>query len=173
MNVESPIYFSLFMEGVPFVGNDACAHNLLLKGRPLIMRLRQASPPHSTSEPFGLTRQRVTANSKVARRRDRLAEAHATLEHISGRLDVFDAQVDLCLAAVVGSVREGPAKHFDSGGLPSLSDVQHLVELRRRYRRKLLGTPVKGIVEKLDDRLFVEAGGYRQRFDVGHVGKSF
>src|SRR2546428_9886013 len=26
------------MEGVPFVGNDACAHNLLLKGRPLIMR---------------------------------------------------------------------------------------------------------------------------------------
>jgi hypothetical protein len=27
-----------FMEGVPFVGNDACAHNLLLKGRPLIMR---------------------------------------------------------------------------------------------------------------------------------------
>ena len=28
------------MEGVPFVGNDACAHNLLLKGRPLIMRLR-------------------------------------------------------------------------------------------------------------------------------------
>jgi hypothetical protein len=31
------------MEGVPFVGNDACAHNLLLKGRPLIMRLRQLS----------------------------------------------------------------------------------------------------------------------------------
>ena len=29
------------MEGVPFVGNDACAHNLLLKGRPLIMRLPQ------------------------------------------------------------------------------------------------------------------------------------
>src|SRR4029077_9922255 len=29
------------MEGVPFVGNDACAHNLLLKGRPLIMRLQQ------------------------------------------------------------------------------------------------------------------------------------
>jgi hypothetical protein len=29
------------MEGVPFVGNDACAHNLLLKGRPLIMRLHQ------------------------------------------------------------------------------------------------------------------------------------
>src|SRR5436309_9705139 len=29
------------MEGVPFVGNDACAHNLLLKGRPLIMRSRQ------------------------------------------------------------------------------------------------------------------------------------
>jgi hypothetical protein len=31
------------MEGVPFVGNDACAHNLLLKGRPLIMRLCQLS----------------------------------------------------------------------------------------------------------------------------------
>jgi hypothetical protein len=29
------------MEGVPFVGNDACAHNLLPKGRPLIMRFRQ------------------------------------------------------------------------------------------------------------------------------------
>jgi hypothetical protein len=29
------------MEGVPFVGNDACAHNLLLKGRPLIMRLQK------------------------------------------------------------------------------------------------------------------------------------
>ena len=29
------------MEGVPFVGNDACAHNLLSKGRPLIMRLQQ------------------------------------------------------------------------------------------------------------------------------------
>jgi hypothetical protein len=45
-STSSPIYFSLFMEGVPFVGNDACAHNLLLKGRPLIMRLRQlaASP---------------------------------------------------------------------------------------------------------------------------------
>src|ERR1700681_1648421 len=26
------------MEGVPFVGNDASAHNLLQKGRPLIMR---------------------------------------------------------------------------------------------------------------------------------------
>jgi hypothetical protein len=32
------------MEGVPFVGNDACAHNLLLKGRPLIMRLQQLLP---------------------------------------------------------------------------------------------------------------------------------
>src|SRR5438093_3086190 len=29
------------MEGVSFVGNDACAHNLLPKGRPLIMRLQQ------------------------------------------------------------------------------------------------------------------------------------
>src|SRR5580704_19769159 len=31
------------MEGVPFVGDGACAHNLLQKGRPLIMRLRQLS----------------------------------------------------------------------------------------------------------------------------------
>ena len=29
------------MEGVPFVGDDARAHNLLLKGRPLIMRLQR------------------------------------------------------------------------------------------------------------------------------------
>ena len=28
----------LLMEGVPFVGDGACAHNLLQKGRPLIMR---------------------------------------------------------------------------------------------------------------------------------------
>lgn len=33
------------MEGVPFVGNDACAHNLLLKGRPLIMRFQQLPTP--------------------------------------------------------------------------------------------------------------------------------
>src|SRR6266478_9940544 len=32
------------MEGVPFVGNGACAHNLLLKGRPLIMCFRQLPP---------------------------------------------------------------------------------------------------------------------------------
>ena len=36
------------MEGVPFVGNDACAHNLLLKGRPLIMRLRQSEAERSS-----------------------------------------------------------------------------------------------------------------------------
>jgi len=35
------------MEGVPFVGNDACAHNLLPKGRPLIMRLRYLSEVRS------------------------------------------------------------------------------------------------------------------------------
>jgi len=40
MNVE-PNILSLFMKGVPFVGDDACAHNLLQKGRPLIMRFRQ------------------------------------------------------------------------------------------------------------------------------------
>ena len=27
-----------------FVGDDACAHNLFLQGRPFIMRLRQLSP---------------------------------------------------------------------------------------------------------------------------------
>src|SRR6266487_2142276 len=33
------MYFSLLIEGAPFVGHDANDHNLLLKGRPFIMRL--------------------------------------------------------------------------------------------------------------------------------------
>src|SRR6266550_6820915 len=37
------MYFSLLIEGAPFVGHDANDHNLLLKGRPFIMRLRQLS----------------------------------------------------------------------------------------------------------------------------------
>src|SRR5439155_17878118 len=35
------MYFSLLIEGAPFVGHDANDHNLLLKGRPFIMRFRQ------------------------------------------------------------------------------------------------------------------------------------
>jgi hypothetical protein len=100
-------------------------------------------------------------------------EAQATSEDISRRLDVLDPHVHLRLAPVVRGVREGPAKHFDSGGLPSLSDVQHSVELRGRHGSKLLGTPVKGIIKELDNRPFVVARGHRQRFDVGDIGKSF
>src|SRR5207253_9304835 len=35
------MYFSLLIEGAPFVGHDANHHNLHLKGRPFIMRFRQ------------------------------------------------------------------------------------------------------------------------------------
>jgi hypothetical protein len=42
------------MEGVPFVGNDACAHNLLPKGRPLIMRFRQLCLYSGTLTIFGI-----------------------------------------------------------------------------------------------------------------------
>jgi hypothetical protein len=38
------------MEGVPFVGNDACAHNLLLKGRPLIMRFNTYRARHNHAD---------------------------------------------------------------------------------------------------------------------------
>jgi len=54
------------------------------------------------------------------------------------------------------------SKHFDSGGLPSLSDVHHSVELRGRHGSKLLGTPVKGIIKELDNRPFVVALGHRR-----------
>src|SRR5437667_201223 len=40
MHVEPNILFTVH-EGAPFVGGVACAHNLLQKGRPFIMRLRQ------------------------------------------------------------------------------------------------------------------------------------
>jgi hypothetical protein len=40
MNVEPNILFAVH-EGAPFVGHDVNDHNLLLKGRPLIMRFRQ------------------------------------------------------------------------------------------------------------------------------------
>ena len=46
------------MEGVPFVGNDACAHNLLLKGRPLIMRFRQLSVSDRTDDTGSLLSRR-------------------------------------------------------------------------------------------------------------------
>src|SRR6266446_9516272 len=39
-----PIYFSLFTREPLFVGDDACAHNLLLRGRPFMMRLQQLLP---------------------------------------------------------------------------------------------------------------------------------
>src|SRR5207245_7608581 len=38
---SSPIYFSLFMRVLLFVGGGACAHNLLQKGRPFIMRFKR------------------------------------------------------------------------------------------------------------------------------------
>jgi len=37
------MYFSLLIEGAPFVGHDANDHNLLLKGRPFIMRFQELS----------------------------------------------------------------------------------------------------------------------------------
>src|SRR6266581_1961332 len=40
MNVEPNILFAVH-EGAPFVGHDGNDHNLLPKGRPLIMRLQQ------------------------------------------------------------------------------------------------------------------------------------
>jgi hypothetical protein len=40
MHVEPNILFTVH-EGAPFVGGVACAHNLLQKGRPFIMRLQQ------------------------------------------------------------------------------------------------------------------------------------
>jgi hypothetical protein len=40
MDVEPNILFTVH-EGAPFVGHDANDHNLLLKGRPFIMRLQQ------------------------------------------------------------------------------------------------------------------------------------
>src|SRR5216684_2396243 len=43
MNVEPNILFAVH-EGAPFVGHDVNDHNLLLKGRPLIMRLQQLLP---------------------------------------------------------------------------------------------------------------------------------
>jgi hypothetical protein len=43
----SPIYFSLLIEGAPFVGDHANDDNLLQKGRPLIMRLQQLIPIRS------------------------------------------------------------------------------------------------------------------------------
>src|SRR5437773_8863859 len=40
MNVQPNILFTVH-KGAPFVGGVACAHNLLQKGRPFIMRFRQ------------------------------------------------------------------------------------------------------------------------------------
>ena len=40
MDVQPNILFTVH-EGAPFVGHDACAHNLLLEKRPFIMRFRQ------------------------------------------------------------------------------------------------------------------------------------
>jgi hypothetical protein len=44
MNIETNILFAVH-EGAPFVGHDGNNHNLLPKGRPLIMRFRQLSRP--------------------------------------------------------------------------------------------------------------------------------
>jgi hypothetical protein len=53
MNIEPNILFTVH-EGAPFVGDDACAHNLLLKRRPFIMRFRQ-SATCATSNHVGAT----------------------------------------------------------------------------------------------------------------------
>jgi hypothetical protein len=62
---ERDIRASLSVEGVPFVGNDACAHNLLLKGRPLIMRLPSTTrlKTHSRSR-FCLNELRLVGREK-------------------------------------------------------------------------------------------------------------
>ncbi len=44
MNVEPNILFAVH-EGAPFVGHDGNDHNLLPKGRPLIMRFQRLSHP--------------------------------------------------------------------------------------------------------------------------------
>src|SRR6266581_3661428 len=59
MNVEPNILFAVH-KGAPFVGHDGNDHNLLPKGRPLIMRFRKLSlasePPCRT---FSLPQLRV------------------------------------------------------------------------------------------------------------------
>src|SRR6266852_4378075 len=56
MNVEPNILFAVH-EGAPFLGHDANDHNLLPKGRPLIMRFRQLSASTLSWKPCSSKRQ--------------------------------------------------------------------------------------------------------------------
>jgi hypothetical protein len=49
MNIEPNILFAVH-EGAPFVGHDGNDHNLLQKGRPLIMRLQQPFANSASSD---------------------------------------------------------------------------------------------------------------------------
>lgn len=88
--------------------------------------------------------QRATRNTNVSSIRKFDISLPSTLFHVAlegfvrcsdalktvvGWRDVFHAQIDFCLPAVMCRIRESPPEHFQPGGLPSLGNIKHLVQL--------------------------------------------